>query len=260
MQALISFLNVSSQELQTFLDEAENGAILFSLGLNVKSSDFTAEKLSSLLKVFATLKQRIVWKWDGTVIPSEKSENILMKDWLPQNDILAHRNTRLFISHCGLGGVIEAKFHGVPILAIPIFGDQPKNAKAVVSEGWAVELPYSDLDATTLSAAINELLTNETYTRKVKELSLRHRDRPHTALEEAVFWTEYVIRHNGARHMQSPALQLNFIQQNSLDVFAAFILILYIFVKLLKLAFVKLFTCCSRATTPRKVTIKTKRN
>lgn len=248
------------QEIKTFLDGAEHGAILFSLGTNVKSSGFTAEKLQALFEVFATLKQRIIWKWDGAVVPPVKPENILMTKWLPQDDILAHRNIRFFISHCGLGGVNEAKFHGVPILAIPVFGDQPNNAKAIVSEGWALELPYASINATSLSTAINELITNETYTRKAKELSKLYRDRPQSALEEAVFWTEYVLRHNGARHMQSPALQLNFVQQTSLDVIAAFLLILYVFLKILKWLTVKLFGYCLGAIRSRTRPIKIKKN
>lgn len=213
-----------------------------------------------MFDVFAKLKQRIIWKWEGAVVPPQKSENILMLNWLPQNDILAHRNTRLFISHCGLGGLTEAKFHGVPILGIPVFGDQPKNAKAIAKEGWALELPYSDINAPSLSRAINELISNETYTRKVKEWSRLYRDRPHSALEEAVYWTEYVLRHNGARHMQTPAVHLNFIQQNSLDVLAAFALILYILFKILKWLAIKLFACCSRAIWPRKEPNKIKKN
>lgn len=242
------------------MDEAEHGAILFSLGTNVKTSGFSPDRLQALFDVFAKLKQRIIWKWEGAVVPPQKSENILMLNWLPQNDILAHRNTRLFISHCGLGGVTEAKFHGVPILGIPVFGDQPKNAKAIANEGWALELPYANINASSLSVAINELITNEKYTRKVKELSRLHRDRPHSALEEAIFWTEYVLRHNGAPHMQSPAVHLNFIQQNSLDVLAAFILILYILMKILKWLAIKLFACCLRVIRPRNEPSKIKKN
>lgn len=226
----------------------------------MKSSDFSTEKLDALFEVFGKLKQRIVWKWDGVIVPSQKSENILMTDWLPQNDILAHRNTRLFISHCGLGGVIEAKFHGVPILAIPVFADQPKNAEAIVRDGWALELPYADINASSFFLTINELITNETYAKKANELSRLYRDRPHSALEEAVFWTEYVLRHNGARHMQSQGIHLNFIQQNSLDVLFVFLLISYIFVKILKCLVVKLFICCLRAIKPRKEQIKIKKN
>lgn len=216
------------------MDSAENGAILFSLGTNVKSSDLTADKLLSLFSAFAKLKQKIVWKWDGTKIPEEKPENVLMEKWLPQDDILAHPNIRLFISHCGLGGITEAQFHGVPILGIPIFADQLQNSKAIVNDGWALEIAYNQLTETSLSFTINELLSNHSFTDTVKKLSKSFRDRPNNALDTAVYWTEYVLRHNGAKFMQSPAVHLNFIQRNSLDIISVVAGVIYTTIKLIK--------------------------
>lgn len=34
-------------------------------------------------------------------------------------------------------------------------------------------------------------------------LSEQYRDRPMAPLDTAVYWTEYVIRHKGARHLRS---------------------------------------------------------
>ena len=58
------------------------------------------------------------------------------------------------------------------------------------------------------------------YSNTVKKISELYRDRPATAMETAVYWTEYVIRHRGAKHMRYPAADLNFFQYYSLDVFA----------------------------------------
>lgn len=195
-----------------------HGVILFSLGTNVNSADFSSEKLESILRVFARLQQKIIWKWERDTIPRNKSSNVLMQKWVPQDDILAHPNTRLFISHCGLGGVTEALYHGVPILGIPFIYDQHMNAKKIAEEGWSVQLPYDNITDDTLSSAINTMLLNQTYSIKVKELSKLYRDRPQTALDTAIYWTEYVIRHRGAPHIQTPQVQMNFIQRNSVDV------------------------------------------
>lgn len=37
-------------------------------------------------------------------------------------------------------------------------------------------------------------------------------------MDTASYWIEYVIRHKGAKHMQSPAVHMNFVQRNSIDV------------------------------------------
>lgn len=231
-----------------FLDGAdEHGAILFTLGSNLKSTHMSKDKLEAFFNIFGRLKQRVVWKWEGGETPTEIPKNILLQKWLPQDDILAHRNVRLFISHCGLGGVTEAKFHGVPILGIPVFADQPQNALAIVDEGWALHLPYANITEETLSWSINELISNRKYAEKAKELSNLFRDRPMKPLDEAVFWTEYVMRHNGARHMQSKEIHLNFIQRNGIDVIAVILIGIYVIIKLIKVTICGLCRCLRRS-------------
>ncbi|KAG4079078.1 hypothetical protein HA402_001049 [Bradysia odoriphaga] len=182
------------------------GAILFSLGTIVNSADFASEKVEAILGVFAGLRQKVIWKWESNDIPRNKPDNVLMTKWVPQDDLLAHSNMRLFISHCGLGGVTEALFHGVPILGIPFIYDQHMNAINIADEGWSIHLPYDSITSESFSSAVNEMLSNQSYTVRVKELSKLYRDRPQTALDTAVYWTEYVIRHRGAAHLQMPQL------------------------------------------------------
>jgi glucuronosyltransferase len=52
----------------------------------------------------------------------------------------------------------------------------------------------------------------------MKKLSAMIRDQPQMALDRAVFWTEYVIRHNGAPHLRSAATDLYWHQYLLLDV------------------------------------------
>jgi glucuronosyltransferase len=99
-------------DMKTFLDGAKDGAILFSLGSNAKSSFLSDDTIRTLLKVFGKIKQRVIMKWETDSLPG-KPENVLISKWLPQDDILAHPNIKIFISHCGLGGVVEARFHAV---------------------------------------------------------------------------------------------------------------------------------------------------
>lgn len=47
-----------------------------------------------------------------------------------------------------------------------------------------------------------------------------------TGLEKAVWWTEYVIRHKGAPHLRSPALDLPIYQYFLLDIIGFVLLVL----------------------------------
>lgn len=109
--------------------------------------------------------------------------------------------------------------------------DQLPNAKQIDSQGWAVVLNYDHLNETVLNNGIHEMLNNSSYKLTAQKRSRLFRDRPISPLQTAVYWIEYVIRHDGAKHMQSAAVNLNFFQQNSLDILLVVFLGLYIFYK-----------------------------
>ncbi len=50
--------------------------------------------------------------------------SIMIKKKISRNDVLAHRRVKLFISHGDIMGIQEAAFHGVPMIIIPMYGDQ----------------------------------------------------------------------------------------------------------------------------------------
>lgn len=72
----------------------------------------------------------------------------------------AHPNVKLFISHGGLGSIMESKYYGVPVLGMPIFGDQPGNVKMAVKEGWAVETDFFSLTEQKMDRALQDVLKN----------------------------------------------------------------------------------------------------
>jgi glucuronosyltransferase len=58
----------------------------------------------------------------------------------------------------------------------------------------------------------------------MKTFSTISKDVPDKPLDRAVWWAEYVLRHNGARHLRSAALDLTWYQYLLLDVIAAILL------------------------------------
>ncbi|GAB0091278.1 UDP-glucuronosyltransferase [Sergentomyia squamirostris] len=217
------------QNIQNFMDNAQHGVIYLSFGTTlVHPSHLNQITIES----FSKIKQKVLIKWNSEVQPY-KSENIMWKKWFPQEDILAHKNIRVFITHGGIKGITEARYHAVPIIGIPMFYDQFTNIDTAVKEGWGLLLRLKDLNEESLLIALSEVLNNPKYKEAALKMSSLYRDRPKSAMDTAIYWTEYVIRHHGAPHLQSPAVHLNFWERNSLDVIAFLVVILVVIVKLL---------------------------
>ncbi|KAH8325035.1 hypothetical protein KR074_002540 [Drosophila pseudoananassae] len=211
------------QNLKDFLTDTPHGAILLSLGSNLKGAHLKQDSVKKMFNVLSKLKQKVIWKWDDLENLPGQSENILFAKWLPQDDILAHPNIKMFITHAGKGSVTEAQYHGKPMLALPVFGDQPGNAADMELQGFGVIESLVNLEEESFAASIKEVLENPKYTTAVKKFSELYRDRPLSARETLVYWVNYVIRHHGAPHLQSPAVHMSFIAANNLDIYVIII-------------------------------------
>ncbi|CAG9834237.1 unnamed protein product [Diabrotica balteata] len=242
-------------DLKKYLDEAKHGVIYFSMGSNLKSAEMTQETKDALMKAFSKRKESVLWKFEDDSLPG-KPKNVRIEKWLPQSDLLAHPNIKLFITHGGFLSTIESLYHAVPVVAIPIFGDQQQNAKQSESFGYAKVVDFDTLTEESVSAAIEEVISNKKYQENVQARSKMFHDRQMSPLQEAVYWIEYVVRHNGAKHLRVGYLDLSWYQYYLLDVFGL------IFGAIFLIGFVikKVLSClCKMIKGNCKVTNKTKK-
>ncbi|XP_050682126.1 UDP-glycosyltransferase UGT5-like isoform X2 [Leptidea sinapis] len=241
------------KDLQTILDEAKHGVVYVNFGSNVRSSELPDEKKQAFLNVFRRLRQTVIWKWEDDELKG-KSDNVITRQWFPQKDILNHPNIKVFISHGGLIGTQEAIYGGVPIIGIPIYGDQLNNLFSIEELGIGRILRYHDINEENLFELLSEFVNTDAYKKKAEEVSRRYLDRPMSALDTAVFWLEYVIRNNGAPYMKSPALELNWWAYTMLDVyiFLAVTLTLTMFVIIKILIFVKMILMTQKSNIKSK--------
>ncbi|KAL0810778.1 hypothetical protein ABMA28_010095 [Loxostege sticticalis] len=190
------------KDLQEYLDSSRNGVIYVSFGTNVDPAFFPPETIQILVNVFSKLPYNILWKWNQDELPG-RTPNIKISKWLPQSDLLRHPNIKLFITQCGLQSTDEAITAGVPLLGMPVFADQPFNAEQYIFHGIGVRVDIETVTEEKLNEGINKILQDDSYRKNIVRLRSLTRDQPQTPLERAVWWTEYVIRHSGARHLRA---------------------------------------------------------
>jgi UDP:flavonoid glycosyltransferase YjiC (YdhE family) len=110
----------------------------------------------------------------------EIPDNVHVEPWVPQQDVLGHAAAA--VVHGGSGSTLGALAAGVPLVVVPLFADQPYNARRVqeVGAGIAVEPNRDDIPATIapLRAAIESVLSEPSYGERARELAAEVRAEP----------------------------------------------------------------------------------
>ncbi|XP_068830907.1 UDP-glucuronosyltransferase 2B17-like isoform X2 [Capricornis sumatraensis] len=204
------------KEMEEFVQSSgENGIVVFTLGSMI--SNITEEKVNVIASALAQIPQKVLWRHDGKT-PDTLGPNTRLYKWIPQNDLLGHPKTKAFITHGGTNGIYEAIYHGIPMVGLPLFADQPDNIVRVKAKGAAVRVDLETMSARDLLSALKEVINNPSYKEKAMWLSTIQRDQPIKPLDRAIFWIEFVMRHKGAKHLRPAAHNLTWFQYHSLDV------------------------------------------
>jgi len=205
-------------ELETLMTQSLDGIILVAFGS--LASYFPEQVIVKFFAAFSQLKQTVIARLsrtEGVTVP----KNVHVFRWLPQNDILSHPQTRLFITHCGSNSQHEALYHGVPMLGFPLFAEQPTNCERAYAKGFGLRMDIHHFTSADLFVNIQEMLNNRTYRDIVKHGSATLRDEPLLGPKKAAHWIEHVIKY-GSAHMRSPAIDLPLYRFIMLDVLATF--------------------------------------
>ena len=99
-----------------FLDSAKEGVVYVSFGSVISASLMPDEKRQHFLNAFKKLKQKVLWKWETEHMDGLPA-NVMLSKWLPQQEVLAHPNVKLFITHGGQSSFQETLCHKKPVVS-----------------------------------------------------------------------------------------------------------------------------------------------
>ncbi|OMO65740.1 UDP-glucuronosyl/UDP-glucosyltransferase [Corchorus capsularis] len=126
------------------------------------------------------------WLPDGFQERINKSnQGILVRQWAPQVEILAHKSTGAFLSHCGWNSVLESLYHGVPIIGWPLAGEQFFNSQLLekevgvcveVARGLQTAVVQQDHVAKTINLVMGKTVKGEEMRRNVSDIQRKMED------------------------------------------------------------------------------------
>ncbi|XP_054584537.1 UDP-glucuronosyltransferase 2B31-like isoform X5 [Eptesicus fuscus] len=204
------------KEMEEFVQSSgKHGIVVFTLGSVI--TNISEERANVIASALAQIPQKVLWRFDGKK-PDTLGPNTRLYKWIPQNDLLGHPKTKAFITHGGTNGIYEAIYHGIPMVGIPMFADQPDNIAHMKTKGAAIRMDFNTMSTADLLNALKTVINDPSYKENAMRLSRIHHDQPMKPLDRAVFWIEFVMRHKGAKHLRPASYDLTWFQYHSLDV------------------------------------------
>ncbi|KAL4967100.1 glycosyltransferase family 1 protein [Aspergillus stella-maris] len=171
-------------------------------------------------------------KLDVGVALNNQDPRFHIAGWVPQRAILSHPNVRLYLSHCGASSTMEAVYHGVPVVAMPVYGDQLANGKRLDAAGVGINMDRHKFTAEELTSNIETLVAdrNGSFARNVlrmQRIATANSRRKHVAadrIEEVLYDAELRFENGTASrpmHLQTPDARMSFIRANNWDLYVA---------------------------------------
>lgn len=123
--------------------------------------------LRDLVAALGKLECHAIISTQGTLDPAENPHpHVSLVDHIPQSLLLEACD--LFVTHGGYNSVLEALRTGVPMVAVPFFGDGTHNAARCAARGVARVLPADDIGVEPLLAACQQVLGDPSYAQRVR--------------------------------------------------------------------------------------------
>ncbi|GAB1601277.1 UDP-glucuronosyltransferase 2B20-like [Argonauta hians] len=224
--------------LKEFTEKSTNGIIVVSFGSMVE--DLPKEHLNKLEMAFKEIKYDVIWKHSYL---KSSAPNIYMSKWLPQNDLLGHPKTKLFITHCGNNGQFEALYHAVPMLGFPVFAEQFHNGHQVHVKEYGISMNLYDYTKDDLVSNIKEIIDNPKYKSNIKHASDIFHSRLEYPAERGARHIDHIIKY-GSDHIMSPCQSMPLYQYFMLDVYIAMLAVIGFVMVFIVFIFRKCFRCC----------------
>ncbi|VDM48303.1 unnamed protein product [Toxocara canis] len=152
------------QDFKHLMDVSSGGVVLVSFGTAALSSRMPTNLKYVFVSVFRRFPEiTFIWKYELDDEVGSDLPNVIKRKWVPQAGLLFHKNMRAFVSQCGSNALSESVYAGVPIVCIPIFIDQMRNARKLEKQHSALVIHNRNFTAQSLEVALRGVLYDKRY-------------------------------------------------------------------------------------------------
>uniref|UniRef100_A0A8R1DQH4 glucuronosyltransferase n=1 Tax=Caenorhabditis japonica TaxID=281687 RepID=A0A8R1DQH4_CAEJA len=207
-------------EWTSFVEHPDSkGTILVAFGTIIDWRFAPEDKFQIFLNVLNKLTDyRVIWSMKVDR-PEGLGEHVKVSSWVPQQLILNHKKTVLFLSHGGLKSVKEAVCTATPSIFMPMFAEQMRNAWLAKEQGFARILNKFHLSERYLEDHIRQVVEHKSYQKNAEKFLSTFTDQVMPTLDEATFKFQRLFKYNGRmpEFFYPKAIHLGYLSSLNLD-------------------------------------------
>ncbi|KAF8372039.1 hypothetical protein PRIPAC_78468 [Pristionchus pacificus] len=157
--------------------------------------------------------------------------NMIEAAWLPQRALLKDSRLSAFITHGGAGSTTEATHSGVPLIVVPLMGDQLRNSHLIERLGTGIKISKDSLNsASELTAAVKRIIEDKSFKKKAALVAAQLREAPFSPREKLVRNMEFMAKYGPLTMLDHYGTQLYTFQYYLIDVFAFLFVVLAVII------------------------------
>ncbi|XP_057321404.1 putative UDP-glucuronosyltransferase ugt-58 [Microplitis mediator] len=135
--------------------------------------------------------QAIVWK--SKIVKKTNKKNVFINADVDRQDLIGYSRTRILFSHCADTELLEAKFHGTPVICFPRNSQEKNNNLRAIELGISIPL-NNDYTIENVYKTFYEINENVKYREVARKVSLAIRDKLAPASDRLIFSLSYAAR------------------------------------------------------------------
>ncbi|KAE9556686.1 hypothetical protein FO519_000092 [Halicephalobus sp. NKZ332] len=233
-------------EYEPIFNSTSKGVVLVSFGSLALSKDMPTDFKNAFVSLFQNFPEiNFIWKYeDFSDTIADHLPNVFKFKWIDQKSILSHPKLLAFVSHGGMNSVLEAVHSGIPLLAVPLFGDQHRNVKMLEFRNTAIVIEKSRVSPSSLSNAVGKLMDPKIgYRVRAQKIAAIIRSKPLSARERFTKYFNHIVDHrNEPDFFEIKERKFNFIRFYNLDLYSfigfcsvSFTYVIYSVLKIIKI-------------------------
>nr|XP_003706617.1 PREDICTED: uncharacterized protein LOC100878353 [Megachile rotundata] len=150
-----------------------------------------AEKLPQGREGQAVVWKNMNWQSSGSAMP----DNLFIRSAIDRQDLIGYSRTRVMLSHCTDSELLEAAFHGTPVICFPRNPLESQNAARAVQLGFARSAEdIRALNSEEIANAVIHIHETMDYRENGRKVSVAIRDRLNPAVDRLIYWLRYMAR------------------------------------------------------------------